>query len=213
MADIIRTEELGRCFRTTGGEFWALKNISIQVPEAQAHHPEGALRLGQDHPDEHSGRAGSRPQSGKVLLRRRRTSPALTSRRKRCRLRRTQVGYRVPVRGADSHDDRAGKRGVRAAPGARISGDRRERALECLRLVGLEPARQDHLPQELSGGEQQRVAIARAIAHRPARALCRRAHRASWTPSTGLAGGSRSSKDLTDEEGVTIVMTTHDTGN
>lgn len=35
MADIIRTEELGRCFRTTGGEFWALKNISIQVPEGR----------------------------------------------------------------------------------------------------------------------------------------------------------------------------------
>ena len=35
MGDIIRTEELGRCFRTTGGEFWALKNISIQVPEGR----------------------------------------------------------------------------------------------------------------------------------------------------------------------------------
>ena len=35
MGDIIRTEELGRCFRTTSGEFWALKDISIQVPEGR----------------------------------------------------------------------------------------------------------------------------------------------------------------------------------
>ena len=38
----------------------------------------------------------------------------------------------------------------------------RERAMEMLRLVGLE-ARVNHRPTELSGGEQQRVAIARAL--------------------------------------------------
>ncbi|MDQ5823666.1 MAG: ABC transporter ATP-binding protein [Chloroflexota bacterium] len=43
---------------------------------------------------------------------------------------------------------------------------RRERALSLLSLVGL-AARADHLPSELSGGEQQRVAIARALANDP----------------------------------------------
>ena len=33
-------------------------------------------------------------------------------------------------------------------------------------MVGL-GNRMDHMPQEMSGGEQQRVAIARALAHRP----------------------------------------------
>jgi putative ABC transport system ATP-binding protein len=45
--------------------------------------------------------------------------------------------------------------------------DRRARASELLRYVGLE-RREHHRPTQLSGGEQQRVAIARALANRPA---------------------------------------------
>ena len=44
--------------------------------------------------------------------------------------------------------------------------ERRERALESLRRVGLEK-RVKHRPYQLSGGEQQRVAVARAIVNRP----------------------------------------------
>jgi len=45
-------------------------------------------------------------------------------------------------------------------------GDRRRAALELLAAVGLAHVA-DHLPSELSGGEQQRVAIARALANDP----------------------------------------------
>jgi putative ABC transport system ATP-binding protein len=40
--------------------------------------------------------------------------------------------------------------------------ERKEKALNALKIVGLE-GRQDHHPNQLSGGQQQRVAIARAI--------------------------------------------------
>ncbi|HET7711290.1 MAG TPA: ABC transporter ATP-binding protein, partial [Thermoanaerobaculia bacterium] len=44
--------------------------------------------------------------------------------------------------------------------------DRRERALEALRIVGLD-GRAKHRPNELSGGQRQRVAIARALVNNP----------------------------------------------
>ena len=43
---------------------------------------------------------------------------------------------------------------------------RRERALEVIKLVGLE-GREDYFPRELSGGQQQRVGIARTLLKNP----------------------------------------------
>ncbi|MEM3542614.1 MAG: ABC transporter ATP-binding protein [Candidatus Methanomethylicia archaeon] len=44
--------------------------------------------------------------------------------------------------------------------------ERKRRAMELLKMVGLED-RVNHKPDEMSGGEQQRVAIARALANDP----------------------------------------------
>jgi putative ABC transport system ATP-binding protein len=49
----------------------------------------------------------------------------------------------------------------------KLSGsERKKRALTALRVVGLE-GRDDHVPRQLSGGQEQRVAIARAIVNDP----------------------------------------------
>ncbi len=85
--------------------------------------------------------------------------------------------------------------------------ERRQRAMECLELVGL--ARwAKHRPQELSGGQQQRVAIARALVARPGLIL-------ADEPTGELDSVTGRSimelfRTIAEEEGVTVVMTSHD---
>jgi len=74
-------------------------------------------------------------------------------------------------------------------------------------MVGLQK-RMHHMPQELSGGEQQRVAIARAISHKP-RLLLADEPTGELDTHLGLQV-VKVFKDLVREEGLTVVMSTHD---
>src|SRR4028119_2368378 len=85
-------------------------------------------------------------------------------------------------------------------------GERRERATEALKRVGL-GNRLNNRPNQLSGGQQQRVAIARAIVNRPVLLL-------ADEPTGAL--DSRTTQEVMDiftelnDSGITVVMVTHE---
>jgi putative ABC transport system ATP-binding protein len=85
--------------------------------------------------------------------------------------------------------------------------ERRDHVMTALKLVGLEE-RVQHLPKQLSGGQEQRVAIARAIVSDPTVLL-------ADEPTGDLDGQSATEileilKRLNEDFHKTIVMVTHD---
>ncbi len=81
------------------------------------------------------------------------------------------------------------------------------KALQLLETVDLY-ARKDHLPEELSGGEQQRVAIARALAHEPS-IIYADEPTGNLDAVTGMKI-IQLFKDISHKTGITIVIVTHD---
>ena len=84
---------------------------------------------------------------------------------------------------------------------------RKNKALELLSLVGLED-RINYLPSQLSGGQKQRVAIARALVNSPKILF-------ADEPTGNLDSASGKEilellKKLNDEQGITIVVVSHD---
>jgi putative ABC transport system ATP-binding protein len=86
-------------------------------------------------------------------------------------------------------------------------GDRKKRATECLKIVGLGD-RMNHRPSQLSGGQRQRVCIARAMANNPRIII-------ADEPTGNL--DTKKSMEIVDilqklnkTFGVTIIVITHD---
>ena len=203
---MLEARNVSRGFPMPGGEtYMALKGVDLYAPA-------GKLTI-------LKGRSGSgkttllnilsaldEPTGGKIIL----NGKDITgmSENARAKLRRRDVGYvfqsvaLIPMMTALENVEFS----LRLV---NYKGDRKARAMECLRLVGL-AQRAGHMPQEMSGGEQQRVAVARAIAHKP-KVLFADEPTGALDTNTGLQV-VKIFKDLCATEGITIVMTTHDTG-
>jgi len=89
------------------------------------------------------------------------------------------------------------------------ASERRNRAIALLTKVGMKD-RLDHVPAQLSGGEQQRVTIARAMANNPDILLLDEPTGDLDTANTAIV--LKLLLDLNKKEGITLVMVTHDVG-
>ena len=203
MENIIVTEGVKQSFPVaSGGEFVALRDISIQIPE-------GKLTILR-------GRSGSGkttlmnilsaldyPKAGEVIFDGSNLEKMSDGQREE--FRKTNVGFvfqsvaLIPMMTAYENVEFL----LRLA---KYPGNKRKRAEECLKLVGL-GQRMHHMPQELSGGEQQRVAIARALAKNPKLLLCDEPTGA-LDYNTGKAV-LKLLQDTCRQKGRTVVVITH----
>jgi putative ABC transport system ATP-binding protein len=91
--------------------------------------------------------------------------------------------------------------------GSSSPSDMRSRSAAMLERLGLEH-RVDHKPKALSGGQRQRVAVARALVNRPKLILADEPTAALDKDSSRIV--VQLLKDLTTQEGCTVMMVTHD---
>ncbi|NLD88415.1 MAG: ABC transporter ATP-binding protein [Clostridiales bacterium] len=204
MSVILQANGINRIFQVGKTQVHALKDINMSIREAKLTMLRGRSGSGKTTLMNILG-ALDKPTSGDVLLRDK--SIVNISEAKRDKIRRNEIGFVFQsvalISNMSAYENV--EFGLRVAG---VSGsERRERAEECLRLVGL-GKRMTHRPHELSGGEQQRVAIARAIAHKPT-VIFADEPTAELDTLMGLQVLSLF-RTLTEDKKLTIVMTTHD---
>lgn len=204
MVDLIITNNICRYFNTGSEVVKALNNVSINIKK-------GTLTILR-------GRSGSgkttlinilgtmdKPNQGKIFFHDKEVT--VLTEHERDELRRKSMGF-VFQSGALMGNLSAYEN---VEFGLRVADynfkERKMRAEECLAMVGLRK-KMHHRPGELSGGEQQRVAIARAVAHKPEIVFADEPTSALDT-TMGLQV-VKSFKDMVEYQGLTVVMTTHD---
>jgi len=203
METIITAKNIDRCFNVGCEDFYALKNVNMEIKK-------GTLTI-------LKGRSGSgkttllniisaldQPTSGEVWFDG--VNLADMSESEKEALRRQNIGFvfqsvaLIPVMNAYENVEFSMRL-------AECEGKYDERIKSTLKLVGMED-RMSHMPGQMSGGEQQRIAIARAVAHKPKVIFADEPTGALDTES-GIKV-MKLFRRLIEKEGITIVMTTHD---
>ncbi len=204
---LIEVSGVNRIFPVPGGEFQALKDINVEIVRSTLTILKGRSGSGKTTLMNIIG-ALDQPTSGFVSIEGRRVGKM--SDKERETLRRKEMGFvfqavsLMPTMNAFQNVEFS----MRLA-GVKAGRERDKRVEECLKLVGL-GSRMNHMPAEMSGGEQQRVAIARAIAHRPKLILADEP--TAELDSAMAAQVTKLFQEMTRKEGITILMTTHDVG-
>ena len=209
MADelVIKAEGITRIFPVPGGEFTALKGINAEVPKGTFAILKGRSGSGKTTLMNIIGTLDD-PTNGVVYLNGKAIEGMNANEREE--LRRKEMGFvfqsvsLIPSLNAFQNVEFS----MRMA-GIRPSKERDKRVEECLNLVGLHN-RMNHMPAEMSGGEQQRVAIARSLAHGPKLILADEP--TAELDSAMAAKVTEIFKEMTRKEGITVLMTTHDVG-
>lgn len=204
---VIEVNGVNRIFPVPGGEFQALKDINVSIPQGNLAILRGRSGSGKTTLMNIIG-ALDLPTSGTVKIDGRLIGEMSDTEREN--MRRQEMGFvfqavsLIPTMNAFQNVEFS----MRLA-GIKAGKERDKRVEECLKLVGL-GNRLRHMPAEMSGGEQQRVAIARAIAHSPKIILADEP-----TAELDSAMGAHVAmlfQEMTRKEGITILMTTHDVG-
>jgi putative ABC transport system ATP-binding protein len=205
MSDLIlEIEKLDKVYKLGGRQIRALSDVNLKVEKGEFLSIMGPSGSGKTTLLNILG-CLDRPTYGKVILDG--IDVTKVSERELCKIRRHKVGfifqnfnllpYLSAIENVELPMEGTGK----------SKEEKRKRARELLKLVGLSE-REKHRPLRLSAGEQQRVAIARALANNPAIVL-------ADEPTGNLDSKTgyeivRLLGKLNIEQGTTIIMVTHD---
>ncbi len=201
---MIRLEDVWKVYDRKGAEVYALQGVSLELAEHEYVSVTGPSGSGKTTLLNVMGTIDA-PTRGSVYVEQQ--AVAGLSDRVVSRLRRKHIGLIFQAYNLVS--DLTAWENV-ALPlyydGLRNKQERRTRAMEALTRVNL-AARADHLPSELSGGEEQRVAIARSLINHPATVL-------ADEPTGNLDTAASNDviallEDIYDRENITLVMVTH----
>jgi ABC-type lipoprotein export system ATPase subunit len=204
--DLIELRDIRKIYRIGEMDLPVLKGISLQVAQGELVALMGASGSGKstlmnllgclDHPSAGEYRLAGREISG-------------LSAKERARVRNRTIGFVFQNFNLLSRTSALENVMMPLSYSAEQLTERqmKERAIELLTRVGL-AERLDHHPAQLSGGQQQRVAIARSLVNNPKILLA--------DEPTGNLDSHTSQEilqmfqDLNENEGLTIMLVTHD---